>query len=65
MTIESFATMSWTSVPACAIFLLEKEEHRMYASPSNLSADARREIAQALNARLADGLGDGDTVEAA
>jgi hypothetical protein len=37
----------------------------MYASPSNLSADARREIAQALNARLADGLGDGDTVEAA
>ena len=28
----------------------------MYASPSNLSADARRSIAHALNERLADGL---------
>jgi starvation-inducible DNA-binding protein len=34
----------------------EKEEHRMYPSPSNLSPDARRELGAALNARLADGL---------
>jgi starvation-inducible DNA-binding protein len=38
------------------MFSLEKEEHLMYPSPSNLSADARRDIAAALNARLADGL---------
>jgi starvation-inducible DNA-binding protein len=56
MPIESFATMSWIPAIGCGIFSPEKEEHRMYASPSNLSADARREIAQALNARLADGL---------
>jgi starvation-inducible DNA-binding protein len=34
----------------------EKEEHRMYPSPSNLSVAARSDIASALNARLADGL---------
>jgi hypothetical protein len=65
VSIENFVKMSWTPASACGTFSLETEERRMYASPSNLSADARREIAQALNARLADGLGDGDTVEAA
>jgi starvation-inducible DNA-binding protein len=48
--------MSWTNRSAGSIFPPEKEEHRMYPSPSNLSADARRDVAATLNARLADGL---------
>jgi starvation-inducible DNA-binding protein len=38
------------------MFPSEKEEHRMYPSPSSLSADSRRDLAATLNARLADGL---------
>jgi starvation-inducible DNA-binding protein len=38
------------------MFLPEKEEHRMYASPSNLTPEARRDLAASLNERLADGL---------
>jgi starvation-inducible DNA-binding protein len=38
------------------MFFREKEEHRMYKSPSNLTPDSRRTIAAGLNARLADGL---------
>jgi len=48
--------MSWTNDIAAGIFSSEKEEHRMYPSPSSLSVDARRDVAAALNARLADGL---------
>jgi starvation-inducible DNA-binding protein len=38
------------------IFLVEKEEHPMYRSPSQLPETARRHVADALNAALADGL---------
>jgi starvation-inducible DNA-binding protein len=48
--------MSWTQSLDRGMLPCEKEEHRMYASPSKLSAESRRDIAAALNARLADGL---------
>jgi starvation-inducible DNA-binding protein len=48
--------MSWNQSLGRGMLRCDKEEHRMYASPSNLSAESRRDIAAALNARLADGL---------
>ncbi len=47
--------MYWAFQLPGGIFSLEKEEH-MYRSPSHLSESARRRIAEALNAALADGL---------